>query len=100
MLRFMIATMAYYQCPADGQIYEISSLNSDICLVSHEDEDNYYGNWVNGRGIPNVRFPKSSTRELSDRDKDRFNGGQISINRRIIGTVSVLKDGLVDETLL
>ena len=47
---------------------DISRNKPDLCIVHDEDEKNYIGNWVTGFGFINVKFPKNTTRELSEEE--------------------------------
>lgn len=71
MKKYMMATAAIHQ------LGDISSTTPDLCVVYGEDEDNYIGNWVEGFGFVNVRFPKATTRELSEDEKNLYHGKRI-----------------------
>ncbi len=58
---------------AHHQLGDLSSSVPDWCVVTEEDEDNYYGRWVLGMGFFNVRFPKATTHELTAEDERAFN---------------------------
>lgn len=62
----MMATTAIHQ------LGDISSDTPDLCVIHSEDEDNYIGNWVTGFGFVNVKFPKTSTRDLTQDEKDKY----------------------------
>ena len=47
---------------------DISSKALDLCYIYKKDEDNYYGNWVEGLGWIDVQFPKSTTRLLTEEE--------------------------------
>lgn len=66
MSKYMMATTAIHQ------LGDISNDTPDICVIYSEDEDNYIGNWVTGYGFINVKFPKSTTRELTQEEKDKY----------------------------
>jgi hypothetical protein len=55
----MMATTAIHK------LGDLSSDEPDLCTVTEEDEDNYYGMWCTGMGYFNVRFPKETTRFLT-----------------------------------
>ena len=61
--RYMMATVAYHR------LSDISSDHPTLCDIDSEDEENYIGNWVDGFGFVEVRFPKATTRELTDDEK-------------------------------
>lgn len=66
--KYMMATTAIHM------LGDISSDEPDLCIVHEEDDENYYGNWVSGIGFINVRFPKITTKELTEEDKKKHSG--------------------------
>lgn len=58
--RIMFATKAMHL------LGDISRDTPNYALVTGEDGDNYIGNWMEGFGFANVRFPKSTTRALTE----------------------------------
>ena len=60
--KYMMATTAIHK------LGDISSPTPDICSIEGEDGDDYIGQWVTGLGFFNVRFPKSTTRDLTDQE--------------------------------
>lgn len=60
--RYMMATTAQHQ------LGDISSDDPDICHVHEETETDYIGSWVTGLGFINVKFPKETTRELTEEE--------------------------------
>lgn len=75
--RYMMATKAIHKTG------NISRKNPDLCYVCSEDAENFIGNWVTGFGFVYVKFPKNTTRELTVKERDEFNGMQIKIGDRI-----------------
>ena len=73
MARYMMATRAIHQ------LGNISRDEPDLCVIHSEDAENYIGNWVTGFGFINVKFPKSTTRELTDEEKEKYHGMQVVI---------------------
>lgn len=51
---------------------DISRDDPDFCLISSETETEYIGRWLEGYGFYNVRFPKSTTREMTPEEKEKF----------------------------
>lgn len=49
---------------------DISRPAGDYAIVQFEDEDDYVGYWLTGPGLVNVRFPKSTTRELTEVERE------------------------------
>lgn len=62
MDKHMMATTAIHK------LGDISSEEPDLCRVYDQDEENYYGMWVTGLGFFDVRFPKATTRELTEEE--------------------------------
>lgn len=64
----MMATKAIHK------LGDISRGCCDLCLVfdCKETEDNYVGNWVEGLGFIDVKFPKNTTRELTQEEEDYY----------------------------
>ena len=71
--KYMMATKAFHQ------LGEISSDSPDICIVRSETETDYFGNWVFGLGFFGVRFPKESTRELTEAEVQEYNGQKLAM---------------------
>ena len=81
MAHYMMATKAVHK------LGDISREEPDLCVIHNEDEENYIGNWVTGFSFINVKFPKITTRELTDEEKEKWNGRQIAIDGSHIGTI-------------
>lgn len=77
MAHYMMATKAIHQ------LGDISRKEPDLCIIDSEDSQHFIGAWVidvTGYGLYiNVRFPKSTTRELTDEEKEEWHGRQIVI---------------------
>ena len=72
--RYMMATKATHK------LGDLSSEKPDICMIHHEDDENYIGEWVFGFGFIEVKFPKETTRELTAEEKKRYNGTFVSLS--------------------
>lgn len=81
MVRYMMATKAIHK------LGDISREEPDLCVIHSENEENFIGNWVTGFGFVEVKFPKSTTRELTDEEKDKWHGVRIAIGESFVGTV-------------
>jgi len=68
---------------------DISSDEPDICEIDGEDEENYIGTWVQGHGFMEVKFPKATTRELTDDEKIYHNGRVLMMGRTPMGTIQI-----------
>ena len=71
--KYMMATKAIHQ------LGDISSNTPDLCMITNEDESDYIGNWVAGLGFIGVRFPKETTRELTQEEKNHWNGSMLEL---------------------
>lgn len=91
MARYMVATKAIHK------FGDISREEPDLCIIHSEDAENYIGNWVTRFGFFDVKFPKSTTRELTDDEKERWHGQQISIGGSPVGAVYT-KEAQYEET--
>lgn len=80
--KYMMATKAIHQ------LGDISSKEPDICVIHKEDADNYIGNWVFGLGFVGVKFPKSSTRDLTPEEVKEYNGKQLVMSGLFSGKPS------------
>lgn len=69
--KYMMATVALHQ------MGDISNPEPDICIVTEETDTHYIGNWVYGLGFFNVKFPKETTRDLTEEEKIHYNGQKL-----------------------
>jgi len=70
-VRYMMATKAIYENR------DISREEPDICMIHDEDEENYIGNWITGFAFVNVKFPKETTRKLTEEEQDKYYGRHV-----------------------
>lgn len=84
--KYMIATKAFHQ------LGNISSNIPDLCVVNGEDDENYYGFWVTGFGFYDVRFPKETTKNLTEEEVEKFDGRILSINETPIKRLKIKED--------
>jgi len=72
----MIATEAYHN---NGDISRHIDLDGqeepccNVCYVESEIGDSFFGRWFFGLGFFNVRFPKASTREVTEKEREDIN---------------------------
>lgn len=71
--RFMMATKAIHQ------LGDISRDKEDICRIEREDGSDFVGAWVTGFGFIDVKFPKATTRELTDDEVKHYDGKRYRI---------------------
>lgn len=65
--KYMMATTAIHM------LGDISRDEPDLCRVSEEHDDYYIGMWVTGYGFFGIKFPKESTRDLTDSEVKEYN---------------------------
>ena len=71
--KYMMATVASHQ------LGDISSDEPDLCIVREETETDYIGDWVYGLGFLGVKFPKSTTRDLTEEEVAHYNGQKLAM---------------------
>ena len=72
--KYMMATKAYHM------LGDISRDEPDLCHVHLEREDDYIGSWVTGFGFIEVKFPKKTTRELTQEEIEKYNSGSFQMS--------------------
>lgn len=70
---YMMATKAIHQ------LGDISSDAPDLCYIREDDGDCYIGEWVTGFGLVNVRFPKETTKLLTEKEIEHYNKMSVRI---------------------
>lgn len=81
--KYMMATTAIHK------LGDISSSVPDLCHVKYESETDYYGSWVEGFGFFNVRFPKETTRELTEEEIAKYDKMCLYISGNPIGRIRI-----------
>ena len=61
---------------------DISRGEADLCHVYDQDDYNFYGTWITGFGFFDVKFPKETTRELTDKEVEYYSTKSIRINNQ------------------
>ncbi len=74
--KYMMATTAIHQ------LGDISREDDDLCCITSEDDKNYYGMWITGFGFFDVKFPKETTRELTEEEIQKFNKMSVKISNQ------------------
>jgi hypothetical protein len=82
-VRYMMATTAIHK------MGDISRDEPDLCIVRREDGDDYIGEWVTGFGYVKVRFPKATTRDLTEQEKAHYNGLGLEMSGRPWGQIHI-----------
>ena len=60
---------------------DVSSEKPDICCITGEDAENYIGHWAYGFRSINLQFPKSTTRELTPKERRENNDAIVCIGK-------------------
>ena len=76
MRKYMMATKAIHM------LGDISRDEEDLCLIHGKDPENYIGSWVTGFGFIDVKFPKKTTRELTQDEIEKYNSMSVQIGRQ------------------
>ena len=74
--KYMMATKALHK------LGDINSDEYDLCFISSEDDENYIGNWITGLGFIGVKFPKETTRDLTQDEIKKYNSMYTRIGRQ------------------
>lgn len=85
--RYMMATKALHK------LGDISRDQPDLCLIRDEDGDDFIGEWVTGFGYIQVRFPKATTRDLTDAERARYDGQELELSGRDWGRIDLARGG-------
>lgn len=59
---------------------DISRDKPDYFYVDSEDDENYYGAWLTGFGFIEVRFPKATSREMTDAEREWLSRHRVVIS--------------------
>ena len=73
----MMATKAYH-CLGD-----LSEDKPSLCFIYGETPRYYVGNWIYGYGFFNVKFPKKTTRKLTDQEVKEYSKKYIQIGHQM-----------------
>lgn len=68
---------------------EVTRDEWDLAIVFKEDDENFYGNWVFGYGLIDVRFPKNKVEELNKKEITKYNKIGYGINGVFINMLKV-----------
>lgn len=60
---------------ATKAIHQLGDISRDVpewCSIIEEDDENFYGVWVEGFGFYDVKFPKETTKPLTEEECKEF----------------------------
>lgn len=92
--RYMMGTNAFHQ------LGDISSDNFDLFVASNETTDNWIGSWVTGFGFFNVVFPKSTSRDLTSEEIEKYNKTYIRINNQPAVKLNISKHSIMEYKII
>lgn len=81
--KYMIGTIAI------AKLGDISRKEGSLCQIHGEEGDDYIGNWITGFGFFDVKFPKSTTRELTEEEIEKYDGMKLAISDQYFGEVKI-----------
>jgi hypothetical protein len=81
--KYMMGTQAFHL------LGDISRNEPDLCYVTKDIGDSYFGHWVEGFGFVEVRFPKETTRELTETEVVEYDGKGLVISGQYIGKIEI-----------
>lgn len=58
----------------------VKELTEHVAQIDSEDEENYIGAWVTGIGFFDVKFPKKTTRALTESEIEELSNKRFRIN--------------------
>lgn len=88
--RYMMATRASHR------LGDVSRDEPSLAIVYDETDADYIGEWATGIGFINVRFPKDSTRELTEDEKRYYRGKYLEL-AGAIRPIHIEDDGIGAE---
>jgi len=80
--KYLIGTTAIAKLGDISREFDKDCLIENLCHVNREDDKNYYGMWITGFGFFNVKFPKETTRELTQEEIEYCNTKRVRINNQ------------------
>jgi hypothetical protein len=87
--KYMIATTAIHKMGDISRMNPDENCMENLCHIYHEEDENFIGMWVTGFGFADVKFPKTTTRELTGKEVEYFNGRKVQINSQPPMTLKV-----------
>jgi len=78
--KYMIATTAIHKMGDLSREFDKDDTLENLCRVTKESDTDYYGMWILGMGFFNVKFPKETTRELTEEEIEYCNTKRVGIN--------------------
>lgn len=84
-MAYMIATKAIHKLGDISRDYgeQLEERGENLCYANKEDEENYIGSWVTGFGFIEVKFPKQTTRKLTQEEITYFNTKSVQISNQL-----------------
>ncbi len=89
---FQMATRAWHVSIG----WKMSMSIPDLCRVTEEDDLYFYGSWVVGMGAFGVKFPKETTRDLTEAEAEKLSRASFRMTNGLAW--SYTKDELLNST--
>lgn len=83
MQKYMMATKAFHK------LGDLSRDTPSLCVIEREMLTYYVGSWVEGFGFVEVRFPKETTRELTQEEISYWQGKKIGVGNHAAYTLDL-----------
>ncbi|GIE29991.1 hypothetical protein Ait01nite_030360 [Actinoplanes italicus] len=90
--RYMMATIAHHK------LGDLSRPEPNLASITGEDDEHWIGSWVEGGGFIGVRFPKTSTRELTPEETKEYDGRVVAVGTQLQGYVIRIPMDVEDGT--
>ncbi|MGI5247591.1 hypothetical protein [Dactylosporangium sp. CA-139066] len=84
--RYMMATVAHHK------LGDISRDKPALAVIYGETDTDWIGQWAAGFGLVNVRFPKATTRELTEAEKAHYRTKVVQINGGAVEEIRIDKE--------
>lgn len=68
---------------------DVSRDKWDLIIIFKEDKESYYGNWVFGYGLVDVRFSKKSIKQLNKKELRKYDDTGYGISGAFINMLKV-----------
>jgi hypothetical protein len=78
---------------AKHPVGDLSLSKPCLCIIDREEGDYYVGSWVLGFCVIDMKFPKVSTRELTEEEVKHWNGRGLCVGNRLVEVIQIASAG-------